>query len=104
MMSKATDSDKTSLWKYVAIAALSLLLGMVGQMFREPKDNVTKNELNLLLEQQKTVSLELQAKIDAQTREIIALRASVAQQSVDIAEIAAKVGATAHPSVMPRER
>jgi len=90
-----------AIWKYLAISAMGLLLGMGTQMLREPKDMVNKTELTLMLEQQRSVSIELQAKIDAQTREIIALRASVNQQSVDIAGIASKVGVTAHPVVVP---
>jgi hypothetical protein len=88
-------------WKVIAIATLSAFLGMGVELFREPKGIVTKIELDLLLEQQRTISLGLQSKIDGQTKEIVALRASVNQQSVDIAGIAAKVGVTAHPVVVP---
>lgn len=82
------------LWKYVAVTAVSVLLGMGIQVFREPKDTVSEKELTLRV-------LELQQKIDSQTSEISALRQSVNQQSVDIAGIATKVGVTAHPVTAP---
>jgi len=92
-----------AIWKYVAISALSVLLGMAMQIFRTPavvpipSDTVYEKELNLRV-------LELQQKIDSQTSEISALRQSVNQQSVDIAGIAAKVGVTAHPVTAPGSR
>ena len=90
-------SEKAALWKWLAIAALSVLLGMAVQVYRTPvipADAVYEKELNLRV-------LELQQKIDTQTAEISALRQSVNQQSVDIAGIAAKVGVTAHPVTAP---
>lgn len=87
-------NGKQELWKYVAISTLSVLFGMGVQIFRTPTDVVKESEMNLRI-------LELQGKIDAQTNEIVALRASVNQQSVDIAGIASKVGVTAHPVVAP---
>jgi hypothetical protein len=90
-------NGKQELWKWLAIAALSVLLGMGVQVLRTPTpptDTVQEKELNLRI-------LELQQKIDSQTSEISALRQSVNQQSVDIAGIAAKVGVTAHPVTAP---
>lgn len=88
-----SDNAK-DIWKFVAVSALSILMGMGLQIFREPKDTVSEKEMNLRI-------LELQQKIDQQTSEIVALRASVNQQSVDIAGIAGKVGVAAHPVVAP---
>lgn len=92
-----------AIWKYIAISALSVLLGMAMQIFRTPavvpipSDTVYEKELNLRV-------LELQQKIDSQTQEINALRGSVNQMSVDVAGIATKVGVTAHPVVAPGNR
>jgi cell division protein FtsL len=91
-------NGKQEIWKWLAISALSILLGMGVQVLRTPAmptDAVYEKELNLRV-------LELQQKIDTQTSEISALRQSVNQQSVDIAGIAAKVGVTAHPVTAPR--
>jgi hypothetical protein len=90
-------NGKQEVWKWLAVSALSVLLGMGVQIFRTPAvppDAVYEKELNLRI-------LELQQKIDSQTSEISALRQSVNQQSVDIAGIAAKVGVTAHPVTAP---
>lgn len=87
-------NDRQELWKWLAVSAISVLLGMGVQILRTPPDIVQEKELNLRI-------LELQEKIDAQTREITALRQSVNQQAVDIAGIAAKVGVSAHPAVSP---
>src|SRR5258708_4621847 len=94
------ENGKQEVWKWAAISALSVLLGMGVQIFRTPvvpADAVYEKELNLRV-------LELQQKIDTQTSEISALRQSVNQQSVDIAGIAAKVGVTAHPVTAPGSR
>jgi hypothetical protein len=93
----ALNSNGNRIWKIIAVGFIGLTLGGTAEFFRAPKDVVTERELT------QTV-LELQAKIDSQTNEIIALRSSVNQQAVDIAGIASKVGATAHPVVAPRER
>jgi cell division protein FtsL len=87
-------TNGNGVWKYIAMSAIGILLGMGVQVFREPKDMITEKELNRAV-------AELQAKIDAQTKEIIALRSSVNQQSVDIAGIASKMGVTAHPAAVP---
>jgi hypothetical protein len=81
-------------WGFVTIAAL--LLGMFAQNLRTPTNIVTEPELTQRV-------LELQNKIDTQTREIIALRSTVDQQSFDIAAIASKVGVTAHPVIAPTQ-
>ena len=102
-MTENGKNGKQEVWKYIAISALSVLLGMGVQIFRTPtvvpipSDTVYEKELNLRV-------LELQQKIDTQTSEISALRQSVNQQSVDIAGIAAKVGVTAHPVTAPGSR
>jgi hypothetical protein len=83
------------IWKVVAVAFMGITIGGAAEFLRSPKDQVTERELNLRV-------LELQQKIDTQTSEIIALRSSVNQQSVDIAGIAIKVGVTAHPVIAPR--
>jgi len=89
-----------AIWKYIAISALSVLLGMAMQIFRTPavvpipSDTVYEKELNLRV-------LELQSKIDTLTSEVSALRQSVNQLSTDTAGIAAKVGVTAHPVTAP---
>jgi len=86
-----------AIWKFAAISALSVLLGMGVQVLRTPApppDAVYEKELNLRI-------LELQQKIDTQTNEISALRQSVNQLSTDTAGIAAKVGVTAHPVTAP---
>jgi hypothetical protein len=93
-MMATASAPKQELWKYVAISALGVLLGMGAQIFRQPTDVVQEKELNLRI-------LELQQKIDTQTNEIVALRQSVNQQAVDIAGIAAKVGVSAHPAATP---
>ena len=96
-MTDEPKNGKQEVWKYIAISALSVLIGMGVQIFRTPvvpADAVYEKELNLRI-------LELQQKIDTQTSEISALRQSVNQQSVDIAGIAAKVGVTAHPVTAP---
>ena len=82
------------LWQWLAVACASVLFGMFIQQLRSPSP-VTQSELTERV-------VELQDKIDAQTKEIVALRASVNQQSVDIAGVAAKVGSTAHPVVAPQ--
>jgi hypothetical protein len=90
-------NGKQELWKWLAIAALSVLLGMGVQVLRTPTpptDTVQEKELNLRI-------LELQQKIDTQTREINALRGTVNQMSVDLSGIATKVGASAHPVLTP---
>lgn len=92
-----SNGKSSTLWKLVAVFALSTLLGMAAQIYRTPTDMVQEKELNLRI-------LELQQKIDVQTAEIAALRQSVNQQSVDIAGIAAKVGVTAHPVTAPGNR
>lgn len=99
-MTENEKNGKQEVWKYIAISALSVLMGMGVQVFRTPlppSDAVYEKELNLRI-------LELQQKIDTQTSEISALRQSVNQQSVDIAGIAAKVGVTAHPVTAPGSR
>jgi hypothetical protein len=91
------DSNGNGIWKIIAVGFIGLALGGTAEFFRAPKDVVTERELTERV-------LELQQKIDSQTNEIIALRSSVNQQAVDIAGIASKVGATAHPVVTPREQ
>jgi hypothetical protein len=88
------ENNGNGIWKFLAVTSIGILLGMGVQLFREPTDVVKEKELDLRV-------LELQQKIDSQTNEIVALRSSVNQQSVDIAGIAAKVGVTAHPVVAP---
>lgn len=106
MVVKPISENGNGLWKFLATGALAVLLGMGVQGLREPRDNVSEKELNQrLLDIQQRVdsaNLQTQQKIDAQTSEIVALRASVNQQSVDIAGIASKVGVAAHPVVAPR--
>lgn len=101
LLTPATKSANVTkdLWKYLATTLIAVLLGMFLQTLRQPTlptDLVPEKELNSRL-------LELQGKVDAQTREIVALRASINQQSVDIATIATKVGSTAHPVVAPTD-
>ncbi len=100
-MIKMISENGKAIWKYIAISTLGILLGMGAQMFREPKDVVSKTELTLLLEQQRSSVVELHSKIDEQTREIIALRATVNLLSIDTAGIAMKVGVAAHPVIVP---
>lgn len=93
-MTETKANGTGELWKYIAIALSSLFLGMMAQSIREPRDTVQEKELNERV-------LELNQKIDAQTKEIIALRSTVNQMSVDIASVAEKVGTTAHPVIVP---
>jgi hypothetical protein len=82
-------------WKWIGVTLGGLILGAMFQNLRQPTNLVTESELSERV-------LELQQKIDSQTKEIVALRASVNQQSVDIAGIATKVGVTAHPVIAPQ--
>lgn len=91
-----SDSNGKDLWKFLATGAMAVLLGMGVETLRTPKGVVTTDELNLNI-------LKLQQEINSQTAEIIALRATANQQSVDIAGIATKVGVSAHPVVAPSQ-
>jgi uncharacterized membrane protein YgaE (UPF0421/DUF939 family) len=89
-----SNGNGNALWKFVGLTLSGLLLGILVTRLMAPVDTVTEKELSLQV-------LQLQAKIDSMTNEVVALRSSVNQQSVDIAGIAGKVGVTAHPVVAP---
>lgn len=92
-----TISNGNGIWRWVAMSFGGILVGMMIQTFREPKDTVTEKEMS-------TQILILQNKIDTMSNEVAALRQSVNQQSTDIAGIAEKVGVAAHPVVSPGPR
>jgi len=77
-----------------AIGFFGVFLGLASAVLRAPTDAVTEREMNSRM-------LEIGDKLDAQSREIAALRQSVNQLSTDTAGIAMKVGVTAHPVTAP---
>jgi hypothetical protein len=100
------DGNGTKMLLTGFAAVVGILAGMWAQTLRSPTDMVTERELAQRV-------LELQGKIDSmhaelidkmgvQTGEIIALRGTTAQMSVDISGIAAKVGVPAHPIIVPQ--
>ena len=85
------------MWKFLAVSAMSVMFGMWVQVLRTPTETVNEKILTIQIS-------ELHQQIDGQTAEIAALRQSVAQLSVDTAQIAEKVGVTAHPVTAPLVR
>lgn len=94
MSEERKPTNGNGVWRWIAMAVCGVLLGMFVKTLAEPKDTVSEKELTLQV-------VQLQSKIDSLTNEVVALRASVNQQNVDIAGIASKVGVTAHPVVAP---
>lgn len=89
-----TNGNGNGVWRWVAVAACGILIGMFARSLQEPKDNVTQKDVSMQF-------LVMQNKIDTLSNEVAALRQSVNQQNTDIAGIAEKVGVTAHPVTAP---
>lgn len=85
-------------WKFIATAAISVLVGMGIQVLREPKDVVTEKELTYrILELQGKVEAQT-ARIDAMERELMTVHVTVNEQDVEIAKIGSKLGVSPIPS------